>query len=52
MWTATFVEEDGVGTVLLNGSLCGQREERVGTLSESSPIAIETTEAEVAVPNL
>ena len=34
MWTATF-EEDGASMVSLNGSPCGQREDRVGTPSES-----------------
>ena len=38
MWTANFVEEDGVGTVPLTGSLCGRREDRVGMLSESSHV--------------
>ena len=41
MWTATFVEEEGARNVRLNGSPPGQREDRVGRLSESSHIATE-----------
>ena len=36
MWTATFFEEDGASMMLLIGSPCRRREDRVGTLSESS----------------
>ena len=39
MWTATFVEEDSVSMVPLNGSPCGRREDQVGMPSESSHIA-------------
>ena len=39
MKSARSVEEDGVSTVLLNGSPCGRREDQVGMLSESSHIA-------------
>ena len=39
MWTATLGNDDGASIVLLNGSLCGQLEDRVGTPSESSHIA-------------
>ena len=47
MWTATFVEEEGVSMVPLNGSPYGRREDRVGTPSESSHIA---TERKFVVP--